>query len=613
MADGWGIMRARLTGTMLLASLLTTAAAVVGAPLPARAQSPLQLAATTPPSDHESVLGNYLAGRMARGSSDTAAAADFYQKAMRLDPANEQLAEQAFLMKLSEGEWPAARELAKRVAANPEGNRFAKLFLAVSAFADKDYGKAEELLRGISTGPIGDLTAMLARGWIKLGMGNVDEAIAILQPANQAEFIQHYSRFHRALVADVAGRRTEAREAYDRLFKSDPKTVRIALAFARHAAATGDVKLARQILRDNIQRSSGEGHPTIRALRDTLDAGKVDFLVTTPNDGMAEVFYNLGEALSAEGGSSIGLIYLQLALFLKPDFPFALAALANVYEATKRHEDAIEVYQRIPRGGPLDVSIQIRKAINLNLLDRTDEAKALLDKLIADNPKDLRPLDAVGSILRARKRWAEAITYYDKAIDLIDKPEKQHWTYWYARGTSYERLKQWPKAEVDLLRALKLNPDQPLVLNYLGYSWVDQNKNLQRGMKLIERAVELKPDDGFIVDSLGWAHYKLGNYPEAVRWLERAVELRPEDPVLNDHLGDAYWRVGRTREARFQWDQALTLKPEPEDAEKIRAKLETGLPPKKVVRNPKKQNEASRPDAAKRRVETQQSQQPNFQ
>jgi len=597
----------------MLASLLTTAAAIVATPPAAEAQSPVQVAAAMPTTDHESVLGNYLAGRMARGSSDTASAAEFYGKAMRLDPANDQLAEQAFLMKLSEGEWPAARELAKRVAANPEGNRFARLFLAVSAFADKDYGKAEELLRGISTGPIGDLTAMLARGWIKLGMGNVDEAIAILQPANQAEFIQHYSRFHRALVADVAGRRTEAREAYDRLFKSDPKTVRIALAFARHAAATGDIKLARQILRDNIQRSNGEGHPTIRALRDTLDAGKVDYLVTTPNDGMAEVFYNLGEALSAEGGSSIGLIYLQLALFLKPDFPFALAALANVYEATKRHEDAIEVYQRIPRGGPLDVSIQIRKAINLNLLERTDEAKVLLDKLIADNPTDLRPLDALGSILRARKRWSEAITYYDKAIDLIDKPEKQHWTYWYARGTSYERMKQWPKAEADLLRALKLNPDQPLVLNYLGYSWVDQNKNLQRGMKLIERAVELKPDDGFIVDSLGWAHYKLGNYPEAVRWLERAVELRPEDPVLNDHLGDAYWRVGRTREARFQWDQALTLKPEPEDAEKIRAKLETGLAPKKVVKNPKKQNEAARPDAAKRRVETQQSQQPNFQ
>jgi Flp pilus assembly protein TadD len=140
-------------------------------------------------------------------------------------------------------------------------------------------------------------------------------------------------------------------------------------------------------------------------------------------------------------------------------------------------------------------------------------------------------------------------------------------------------VKKWPLAEADLQESLKLFPDQPLALNYLGYSWVDQNHNLKKGMALIERAVTLKPDDGYIVDSLGWAHYKLGNYKEAVRFLEHAVELKPEDPVLNDHLGDALWRVGREREARFQWDQALTLEPEPDDVEKIKKKIAEGLPP----------------------------------
>lgn len=603
-------MRKRQVRTPALLGFIFAAIGLGAAPPPVSASSPVSL--TIPGlqgPEPQSALGHYLAGRMARGTSDTASAATFFREALIRDPGNEFLAEQAFLMTLTEGKWREAKELAQRVSANPDGNRLARLYLAVSAFRDKNYAAAEDQLRGVGSGPIGDLTTMLARSWLRLAQGNVDEALSGLQPVNQAEFIQHYSRFHRALVADVAGRRSEAREAYDRLFKSDPRTVRIALAYARHAAATGDRKLARQVLKENIDRSNGEGHPMVRALRDSLDGpAKIQPLIANPVEGMAEVFYNLGEALSSEGGSSIGLIYLQLALHLNPDFPFALAALANVYESTKRYQDAIATYERIPPGGPLDMSIRIRKAINYNLMEKPDEAKVLLDRVIAEHPKDLRPLDALGSILRARKRWEEAITYYDKAIDLIDKPEKQHWTYWYARGTSYERMKQWPKAEADLLKALKLNPDQPLVLNYLGYSWIDQNRNLQRGLKLIEKAVALKPDDGYIVDSLGWAHYKLGNYGDAVKYLERAVELRPEDPILNDHLGDAYWRVGRTREARFQWDQALTLKPEPEDAEKIRAKLQAGLPPKRVVKTPKKQNEATKAEPTKKRVESQQIQ-----
>jgi tetratricopeptide (TPR) repeat protein len=297
------------------------------------------------------------------------------------------------------------------------------------------------------------------------------------------------------------------------------------------------------------------------------------------------------------------LLYLQMALYLKPEQPFALAALANAYEATKQYEEAIAVYDRIPAGTPLQGSIEIRKAFNLNSLDRVDEAKALLEKVAAEDPKDLKALDALGNIMRSRKRYAEAAEYYTRATEIIQKPERRHWTYYYSRGTCYERLKKWPQAEADLQKALQLYPDQPLVLNYLGYSWIDQNRNLKQGMALIEKAVSLKPDDGYIVDSLGWAHYRLGNYKEAVRFLERAVELRPEDPVLNDHLGDALWRVGREREARYQWEQSLTLQPEPEDADKIKKKLAKGLTPKAQARVVKKTREASRTEPPRKPAE----------
>jgi Flp pilus assembly protein TadD len=211
----------------------------------------------------------------------------------------------------------------------------------------------------------------------------------------------------------------------------------------------------------------------------------------------------------------------------------------------------------------------------------------------------LQALDALGNILRARKQYADAVDVYNRAIDMITKPDRRHWVYYYARGTSYERLNNWPPAEADLKKALELYPDQPLVLNYLGYSWIDQGIKLDEGMRLIERAVAVKPDDGYIVDSLGWAHYKRGNYAEAVRYLERAVELRPDDPVLNDHLGDALWKVGREREARFQWDQSLSLKPEPDDALKTRRKLEEGLV-EAETNSPKIANGASSADADKR-------------
>src|SRR5213078_2154909 len=145
------------------------------------------------------------------------------------------------------------------------------------------------------------------------------------------------------------------------------------------------------------------------------------------------------------------------------------------------------------------------------------------------------------------------------------------------RGICNERSKQWASAEGDFKRALELSPEQAHVLNYLGYSWIDQGVNLDEGMRMIRRAVEQRPDDGYIVDSLGWAYYRIHNYDEAVKQLERAVELKPEDPTINDHLGDAYWRVGRVLEARFQWSHARDLKPESEDLAKIESKLKSGL------------------------------------
>jgi Flp pilus assembly protein TadD len=185
---------------------------------------------------------------------------------------------------------------------------------------------------------------------------------------------------------------------------------------------------------------------------------------------------------------------------------------------------------------------------------------------------------ALGNIQRGRKQFVECAKTYGKGISIIANPEKPNWLVFYFRGICHERAKQWPSAEADLKTALELFPDQPHVLNYLGYSWVDQGVNLDEGMAMIRRAVEQRPDDGYIVDSLGWAYYRIGNYEEAVKHLERAIELKPEDPTINDHLGDAYWKVGRMLEAYFQWTHARDMKPEPDELAKIEQKLKSGLP-----------------------------------
>ncbi|MDD9876982.1 MAG: tetratricopeptide repeat protein, partial [Magnetovibrio sp.] len=202
----------------------------------------------------------------------------------------------------------------------------------------------------------------------------------------------------------------------------------------------------------------------------------------------------------------------------------------------------------------------------------------------------------LGDLLRRHERWPEAIDAYAAAIERVGTLSKRNWRLLYSRGIALERAKRWPEAEKDFLKALEFEPDQPYVLNYLGYSWVDRGVHLERALEMIHNAVRRRPNDGYIIDSLGWVYYRLGNYPKAVLELERAVQIRPEDPVINDHLGDAYWRVGRELEARFQWQRSLSLDPDEKVEAEVLKKLKSGLPPAKPVGVPDAAGQSADPD-----------------
>ncbi len=523
------------------------------------------------------VSGSYLAARHASIERDAGSAAEFYRLALSKDPKNNELLDRAFISSLADGNIDEAVKLANRVVKLDKSNRVARLVLGVHDLKLKRYESARRNINQSVRGPITDLVAVLLSGWAEYGAGDAQAAVANIDKLTGPEWYPIFKDLHTGLIMQLSGNQKEAGIRLERAHKLDETALRMADAYARwlsrkdSAAAFAvyeafDKKLAR--------------HPLIvEGMRETKAGKKLSPLVDSPQTGAAEALYGIGASLTRRGGEDLALVYLQLALHLAPNHALALLSLGDLYESVKKPQMAIKVYERVPASSPLHRNAQVQLATDLDAADRSDEAIGILKKVTQEDPKDIEAIMALGNIERGRKKFADCVGTYTSAIDQLTGAENNTWVYYYFRGICEERSKQWEKAEADMKKALQLKPEQPHVLNYLGYSWIDRGLHLDDAMKMIKRAVDQRPDDGYIVDSLGWAYYRIGNYQDAVKHLERAIDLKPEDPTINDHLGDAYWRVGRTLEARFQWAHARDLKPDPEELPKIEAKIENGLPP----------------------------------
>lgn len=521
--------------------------------------------------------GSYLAARHAGQQRDAVSAAAYYRAALKRDPKNSQLLDRAFLSLLVGGNIDEAVKFAESVAHADKSDRVARLVLGVNAIKQSKYVTARKDLAQSIRGPITDLTATLLSGWSLSGSGDTKGAIAAIDKLAGPDWYAIFKDLHAGMIAELAGNKTEAGKRFERAYKHDSSALRVVEAYGSWVSRNKSPKEALAVFEafDKVLPR----HPLVLQAITKLKAGeKLPPLVANAQAGAAEALYGLGASLGRRGGEDLGLVYLQLSLHLAPNHALALLSLADLYESLKKPEMAIGVYQRVPASSPLHRNAAIQMAADLDALDRGEEAEKQLAAIIAEDPKDSEAIMALGNVLRGHKKFAECGDIYSKAITLIANPEKSNWVSYYFRGICYERSKQWPKAEADLKKALDLFPDQPHVLNYLGYSWIDQGINLDDGMGMIKKAVQQRPDDGYIVDSLGWAYYRLGNYEDAAKQLERAIELKPEDPTINDHLGDAYWRIGRTLEAKFQWAHARDLKPEADELPKILEKIEKGLP-----------------------------------
>jgi tetratricopeptide (TPR) repeat protein len=531
------------------------------------------------PAQADGNAGAYLAARQASFASDFEAAADYYTRALLRDPANLSLLENALTAHVALGQADRAVPIARRILQTGAASQIANLVM-ISDAAGR--GEWDQILTDLDAGQsVGPLYDGLARAWSYVGLGQMGEALEAFDAVADTQGVQAFGLYHRALALAAVG----DFEGADRILSGDDGAAPIRLT--RRGVMTHASILAQLDRRDDaialIDGTFSALDAELEAFRDGLAEGEpAPFdAVTSATDGMAEIAYSIAGALSGEASDGYTLIYARVAQTLRPDHFDALMLVAATLENLGRYELATEAYSAVPPDHPAFYVAELGRAEALKQSGDTDAAVEVLQGLVQTHGDIAVIHVTLGDTLRRLERFAEATEAYDTAVALIDAPQESHWPVFFARGITHEREDRWTEAEADFRRALELRPDQPQVLNYLGYSLVEKQISLEEALDMIERAVAAEPQSGYIVDSLGWVLYRLGRYDEALVHMERAVELMPIDPVINDHLGDVFWAVGRQREAEFQWHRALSFIDPDEstdaDPDRIRRKLEVGL------------------------------------
>jgi tetratricopeptide (TPR) repeat protein len=549
---------------MRLRHLLLTTALVVTLAVPAKAED----------------AGGYLAARAAMASSDFADAAQYYARALVRDPSNIALLESAASAYVGLGDLDRAVPVARRLTQSGSSSQAAGLVLFADAARSENWDMVlADLDAGLTVGPLFD---GLVRAWALVGDGRMTEALEAFDAVSANQGVEAFGLYHKALALASVGDFEGAAE----IFSGDAGTT---IQLTRRGLVAY-IEVLSQLERNAdaeelITAVSGSNpDPLTQDLMARLQAGETLPFTTVRNpiDGTAEVYYSIASALRSEAQQAYTLLYSRMAAALRPDHIDALLMSAELLDDLERYDLATDVYGTVPPENPLYAAAELGRAEALRRSGREDDAISVLRQL-TESHGDL-PLVHVtlGDTLRGMQRFEEALKPYDDALALIPVAEEQHWIIYFARGIAHERTDQWEKAEADFRRALELRPEQPQVLNYLGYSFLEMQENYDEALDMIERAVALRPDSGYIIDSLGWGLYRIGRYQEAVSHMEKAVELMPIDPVVNDHLGDVYWAVGRKREAEFQWHRALSFVDREDasgdiDPDRVRRKLEIGL------------------------------------
>jgi tetratricopeptide (TPR) repeat protein len=451
------------------------------------------------------------------------------------------------------------------------------MIVAVKLFRDGKYAEARAAFQSVEGKALTELGNKFGVAWSHAAEGQPDKGVEVARRLLGAQGLEAFASYHKALLEDSGGKPKDALQTMALAYKvSKGESLRVVLQYGAMLERAGDVSKAKAIY--DAYLAKAPDHPIVLQAAAGAAQGKVRAAkpMTAP-EGLAEIYYSIANSLNEDSAVDLSVFYAQISLSLNPRDELAITLLGERLQTAERWEESNQAFRRIPASSPIFVNAQLQIGANLAQLERPDEAVAVLTAAATNTARDVEIYSTIGDTYRQTERYAEAEQAYTRAVALLAKPSERHWVLFYTRGVARERLRRWTQAEADLEMALRLKPEQPLVMNYLAYTWIEHGVNQDKALAMLHRAVELREDDGFIVDSLGWAYYRRGDFAKAVRYLERAVELQPGEATINDHLGDAYWRVGRQREARFQWSHALRQKPEQAEIARIQRKLDVGL------------------------------------
>jgi tetratricopeptide (TPR) repeat protein len=522
--------------------------------------------ALAPLPGHAADYGAFLTAQYAASQGQVGLAATGILAALGADPENAELQRDAFGLALLAGR-PEAARIATALPSNP----VALLLLADRQARAGDWAGAELAYAELPHDALLDAVRPLVLAWCQQAQGRTDKALDSLQEGINSGHLSAFYLLHAALIADVAHRDGLANRLYTQLAHSmgDPN-VRLAQFLASWQARGGRLAEAQETIR-TLARTSPDLAIAVPGL--LADIGRAQ--ITDAKQGIAEVYVGMAGALRREDKTSLPAMVLQLALRMQPDLTEAHLVQAEIAATDHQYAQAAAALEQVPDSDPLAAIVQAHLADDDARIGKTAQALALLDRLASRYPDRSDALVQKGDLLAGDKQYRRAIDAYSQAIARVPDPARGDWFLFYARGAAFERVHDLPAAEADMQRALKLFPDQPAVLNFLGFSWADQNRNLAQAHEMIQKALDQRPEDGEIVDSLGWVLLRQGDAHQAVRVLEKAAEMSPVDPTITGHLGDAYWDAGRKLEAEDQWRRALVLGPDAEDAKRIEARLKS--------------------------------------
>ncbi|WP_375280042.1 tetratricopeptide repeat protein [Pseudooctadecabacter sp.] len=536
----------------------------------------LAVVSLTTPGLADTHAGSYLAARQAGISGDYAAAADYFQNALIADPNNTTLMEQTLTSYLGSGEVQSAAEIGKSLNETGGDNQVANIAIMAQAARNGSWSTIFEMLEaGHEVGPLLD---GLGQAWAYMGLGQMDRALMAFDEVVDTPGLRNFGQQHKAMALTIMGDFAAA----DAIYSLPPNegvvpTRGSVSAHLQILSRMGEFDKARGIL---TRAFGSDVDPEIAAIRNAIEAGEVpvlDTMVSNPAEGLAYAFKSLSDILQGEANETYLLLYAQAARHIAPQDADTHIAAARLLNALGQYADAAQTFAQVLTDDPAFHSAEMGRAEALRLDGRHDQAIEVLTQLTRSHPDMPLAYASLGDVYRQQQNYADANKAYDAALGVYEEDASIRWWLYYSRGMTFERMDEWDAAEADFRAALDLNPGNPSVLNYLGYSLVDRGLKYDEALSMIEDAAEARPDSGAIIDSLGWVYYKLGRYQDAVTPMERAVELEPNDPIISDHLGDVYWQVGREVEARFQWARALSFGPEDQEADRIRRKLNVGL------------------------------------